>query len=316
MGVFNNTTCEEIKLVEHDGTTKWVVLVFGVVLVVCTVFLNSVVIAKVNRKIKLNIFTKHFLTSLASVDLCVGLTLMPFNIINELFYFRLTLGRLFCDFVNSLDYALCTASVFFLTILTFDRYLALSMPFKYHRMCNKKTAVITSLSSWILLTLISFGTIPTGYVYYGMSGELLDCVSRQIKSCVFLMSKYFAVVSSTTSILLPAVIIIYLNVKLSKHLNRQRSVRMQLASDSATASFISQRHMSQSIHVAKTIAVLTGGFLICWMPFFVTVNINVFTNYSVPNSIYMTALWLGYINSTLNPFLYILLERKSCIGRH
>lgn len=316
MGFLNNTTCEEINLTEHDGSTKWVVLVFGGILVVCTVFLNSVVIAKVNRKTKLKIFTKHFLTSLASVDLCVGLTLVPFNIINELFYFRLTLGKLFCDFVNSLDYTLCTASVFFLTILTFDRYIAITMPFKYHKMCNKKTTVITSVSCWILLTLISFGTIPTGYVYYGIPDELLDCISRQIKSCIFLMSKYFAVLSSTSSLLLPAVMIIYLNVKLSKHLKRQSFVRMQLANDSVTASFISQRHMSQSIHVAKTIAVLTSGFLICWMPFFVTLNISVFTNYSVPNSIYLTALWLGYINSALNPFLYILLERKSCIGRH
>ncbi|XP_044754196.1 5-hydroxytryptamine receptor-like [Coccinella septempunctata] len=57
---------------------------------------------------------------------------------------------------------------------------------------------------------------------------------------------------------------------------------------------------------AKTLAIITGAFVICWQPFFIMavllpINPNLFDRYLMS-----FFLWLGYFNSTLNPIIYTI----------
>lgn len=57
---------------------------------------------------------------------------------------------------------------------------------------------------------------------------------------------------------------------------------------------------------AKTLAIITGAFIICWLPFFIMAVLlpiykDLFKEYMV--SLF---LWLGYFNSTLNPIIYTI----------
>ncbi|XP_057665236.1 5-hydroxytryptamine receptor-like isoform X2 [Diorhabda carinulata] len=57
---------------------------------------------------------------------------------------------------------------------------------------------------------------------------------------------------------------------------------------------------------AKTLAIITGAFVLCWLPFFIMavllpINPNLFDKYLVS-----ICLWLGYFNSTLNPIIYTI----------
>ncbi|XP_011870301.1 PREDICTED: 5-hydroxytryptamine receptor 2A-like isoform X1 [Vollenhovia emeryi] len=56
---------------------------------------------------------------------------------------------------------------------------------------------------------------------------------------------------------------------------------------------------------AKTLAIITGAFVACWLPFFFTALLQATCRICQPPEIVSSVfLWLGYFNSTLNPVIY------------
>uniref|UniRef100_H2ZCJ8 G-protein coupled receptors family 1 profile domain-containing protein n=1 Tax=Ciona savignyi TaxID=51511 RepID=H2ZCJ8_CIOSA len=53
------------------------------------------------------------------------------------------------------------------------------------------------------------------------------------------------------------------------------------------------------------ISIITGCFMACWMPFFLTYSIYaICRNCCLNNTLFKVFFWLGYLNSALNPVLY------------
>ncbi|CAG7832315.1 unnamed protein product, partial [Allacma fusca] len=58
---------------------------------------------------------------------------------------------------------------------------------------------------------------------------------------------------------------------------------------------------------AKTLAIITGAFVFCWLPFFIMVLIMALCSVCpLPQYVFSALQWLGYFNSTLNPIIYTL----------
>uniref|UniRef100_A0A1A9UFB2 G-protein coupled receptors family 1 profile domain-containing protein n=1 Tax=Glossina austeni TaxID=7395 RepID=A0A1A9UFB2_GLOAU len=58
---------------------------------------------------------------------------------------------------------------------------------------------------------------------------------------------------------------------------------------------------------AKTLAIITGAFVVCWLPFFVmALMLPLCETCQINDSIASLFLWLGYFNSTLNPVIYTI----------
>ena len=63
---------------------------------------------------------------------------------------------------------------------------------------------------------------------------------------------------------------------------------------------------------------ILGVFLCCWLPFFITNNLQVFCKYlnhdgpgcTVPDAVMSFIVWLGYINSMLNPLIYAVFNNE------
>ena len=57
---------------------------------------------------------------------------------------------------------------------------------------------------------------------------------------------------------------------------------------------------------AKQLGFIIAAFLLCWIPYFIAFMVMAFCRKCVHHDLHMFTIWLGYINSTLNPFIYPL----------
>lgn len=71
-----------------------------------------------------------------------------------------------------------------------------------------------------------------------------------------------------------------------------------------------QRIQSLRIHkehkAAKQLGFIIAAFLLCWIPYFIAFMVMAFCRDCVRHDLHMFTIWLGYMNSTLNPFIYPL----------
>ncbi|CAL1539159.1 unnamed protein product [Lymnaea stagnalis] len=60
---------------------------------------------------------------------------------------------------------------------------------------------------------------------------------------------------------------------------------------------------------AKTLAIIVGAFIMCWMPFFTIYLVGAFCENCISPIVFSVAFWLGYCNSAMNPCVYALFSR-------
>ncbi|NWV40783.1 HRH1 protein, partial [Grantiella picta] len=65
-------------------------------------------------------------------------------------------------------------------------------------------------------------------------------------------------------------------------------------------------HGNRERKAAKQLGVIMAVFMLCWIPYFVLFMVITFHNNKQLSTVHKVTIWLGYVNSTLNPFLYPL----------
>ena len=76
---------------------------------------------------------------------------------------------------------------------------------------------------------------------------------------------------------------------------------------------------------ARTLAIITGSFVTCWLPFFIVAIVRPFCGNSChyPHMLISVIIWLGYFNCLLNPIIYTIFNpdfrtafRKILFGKY
>ncbi|XP_055985256.1 histamine H1 receptor [Sorex fumeus] len=69
---------------------------------------------------------------------------------------------------------------------------------------------------------------------------------------------------------------------------------------------VSGLHLRRERKAAKQLGFIMAAFILCWIPYFIFFMVIAFCESCCNSYVHMFTIWLGYINSTLNPLIYPL----------
>lgn len=266
---------------------------------------NALIVIAVFTHKRLQTITNAFVVSLAVADLMVAILVMPFGIYQQYTDKRWELGATLCLVTTSLDVMLTTTSILHLSCLAIDRYLAICRPFLHERINNYIIGGMLA-ACWIIPVFISFIPIMQGWNLLGIE-DIHDCLfPKNEHVCGFIVNLPFSIICSIIAFYIPAVFLILSNIKIFKTARMQaqhiHSLEVHLHKHK-------KKKLKRETKAAKTIGIIMGCFCVCWFPFFILNIIDPIIGYKIPYEVFTTAIWLGYVNSMLNPFLYYNFNR-------
>ncbi|XP_023792073.1 5-hydroxytryptamine receptor 4 isoform X2 [Cyanistes caeruleus] len=320
---------------------KIVLLSFVSAVILMAILGNLLVMVAVCRDRQLRkIKTNYFIVSLAFADLLVSVLVMPFGAI-ELVQDNWIYGEMFCLVRTSLDVLLTTASILHLCCISLDRYYAICcQPLVYRNKMTPLRIAVMLGGCWVIPTFISFLPIMQGWNSIG----IIDLIQqRQFNKasnstyCIFMVNKPYAITCSVVAFYIPFLLMVlaYHRIYVTARAHARQIQLLQRAGNPAEPRQHPQEprqhpqeprqhpqeprqhppdqhsthRMKTETKAAKTLCIIMGCFCLCWAPFFVTNIVDPFINYTVPGKLWTAFLWLGYINSGLNPFLYAFLNK-------
>ncbi|KAI5087604.1 5-hydroxytryptamine receptor 4-like [Silurus meridionalis] len=283
---------------------------FIMVGIFCTVVGNVLVVLAIAYFKQLQSHTNSFVMSLAVADFLVGLVVMPYSMIRTV-EGCWNFGKMFCQLHSSLDVMLCTASIFHLSCIAFDRYYAICNPLVYSFKMSRSRVALLIVICWAVPLLISFGPILLGLHELGLDVPLPENV------CVLLVNRVYAIIASLVAFYLPMATMLFAYWKIYKAAKRQAmqisALESQMAAGMGKSSSKKLKHrnyLRREKKAAKTLGIIMGVFILFWLPFFTVNIVDPFIEYQTTSVIWDIFLWLGYINSSLNPFLYGFFNRS------
>ncbi|KAH7642684.1 putative g-protein coupled receptor no9 [Dermatophagoides farinae] len=90
---------------------------------------------------------------------------------------------------------------------------------------------------------------------------------------------------------------------------RSNKVNIPSRPTSKRASKYQAKRFHAETKAAKTVGIIVGGFIVCWLPFFIVYLTRAFCVDCIPNLLFSIFFWLGYCNSMINPCIYGLFSR-------
>ncbi|KAM9121499.1 LOW QUALITY PROTEIN: neuropeptides B/W receptor type 2 [Pangshura tecta] len=289
----------------HEQSPDFYVVLPVIYSVICAVGLtgNTAVIYVILKAPKMKTVTNMFILNLAIADDLFTLVL-PINIAEHLLHYW-PFGEILCKIILSIDHYNIFSSIYFLTVMSIDRYLVVLATVRSKRMPHRtyRAARIVSLGIWALVTIIVLPFIVFANVYVD---------GLEIKSCGLNFPKperfWFKASRIYTLILGFAIPVSTICILYTMMLYKLRNMHLN-----SNAKALDKAKKKVTIMVFIVLAVC----LFCWTPFHLATIVALTTDLAQTSvvigiSYFITSL--SYANSCLNPFLYAFLDdsfRKS-----
>ncbi|XP_056300140.1 opioid receptor, delta 1b [Pseudoliparis swirei] len=296
--VFSNSSD---KAAARDTTRLIIaVCITGLYSLICVVGLlgNVLVMYGVVRYTKMKTATNIYIFNLALADALATSTL-PFQSAKYLMS-TWPFGEVLCKVVIAIDYYNMFTSIFTLTMMSVDRYIAVCHPVRALDFRTPAKAKLINVCIWILSSAVGVPVMIMAVTKVTVTGNTsceLTFPSPEwywdtvMKICVFI----FAFV----------VPVLVITVCYGLMILRLKSVRLLSGSKEK------DRNMRR---ITRMVLVIVAAFIVCWTPIHIFIIVKTMVNIDRKNLL-VVASWhlciaLGYTNSSLNPVLYAFLDEN------
>ncbi|KAF6127466.1 somatostatin receptor 5 [Phyllostomus discolor] len=258
-------------------------------LLVCAVGLggNTLVIYVVLRHAKMKTVTNIYILNLAVADVLLMLGLPFLATQNAVSYWPF--GPVLCRLVMTLDGINQFTSIFCLTVMSVDRYLAVVHPIRSTRWRRPRVAKLASAAVWAFSLLMSLPLVVFADIQEGW-----DTCNLSWPEPVGLWGAVFIIYTSVLGFFGPLLVIclcyLLIVVKVKASGVRVGSTRRR-----------SERKVTRMVVVVVLV------FVGCWLPFFIINIVNlavVLPEEPTAAGAYFFVVILSYANSCANPVLY------------
>ncbi|XP_064188380.1 type-1 angiotensin II receptor [Anguilla rostrata] len=306
MGNYTAGTTEGIHLKcnmsgNHNFIFTLIPVVYGCNFIIGIVG-NSMVVAVIYWYMKLKTVANIFVLNLAVSDLTFLITLPMWATFTATGYHWPFSGFLCKASAGLVIFNLYT-SVFFLTSLSIDRYLAIVHPVRSRQRRTVVYARITCVLIWVFAFLLSVPTALTRDVFQITSSNITVCaILQRTQPNQALVA--ISLMKSVLGFLIPFIIIITCYCLIGKALLDSNCI---------------QKDKSHSDEVLRMLAAVVLAFFICWVPHQVFHFMDVLALLKVIENcrtidIIDTAMpftiCIAYFNSCMNPILYGFVGRN------
>ncbi|XP_028646866.1 trace amine-associated receptor 13c-like [Erpetoichthys calabaricus] len=295
--VFNKSCLKEIWAPE----VSVILYIFSACSVLLTVFGNFLVIISFSHFRQLHTPSNLLVLSLAVADFFIGGFSMPFELIKLIencWYF----GDTFCFLHSFFSFLLTSVSVSNLVLIAFDRYIAVCDPFFYSAKITIPITGIFIASSWG-----SSFAYTWALVYFKGVIFTYETINGCLRDCGGLYSEVWGLVDLFATFILPCSLMVSLYVKVfivaRRHLKVINSASEQINKTNKNQGNISKKSERKA---AKTLGIVISVYLLCWVPYYLCIIINSYTQIQVPFAVYSIFTSVVCFNSGMNPIIYAL----------
>lgn len=261
--ISSSLSCDAPLMVENLLMT-----IFLVIVLLLTFFGNLLVMAVVFVYERLHRVTNYFIVSLAVADLLVAALSLPFRIHQTMHNGIWCINVATCGVWLVVDAICSCASICNLAAISIDRFIAINSPFRYSELVTKTTAFIMLAVVWGYSALWGLLVLPN----WKSPGSPHITISRgsQPNAC-FKNDPIYYTCAAVSAFFLPLIVIITAYSIIFKVAVTQAKA---VAALDPTKNRRKKTTFFREVKATKTIALVIGAFVICWLPLFIILLVS------------------------------------------
>ena len=243
---------------------------------------NGVVLWLIITKRSLRTISNLFLSSLAAADLLVGFVIQPVWISVRYTAYNVDRVQTYGKAIDYLWIHTTVATTFNLCCVTLDRHVAIFHPLRYEDILSHRRCYVLIATVWFM-------------------SLVLPCSRFLVDDVIGLPALYISFTIIT--VLIPMIIIILCSIRILKAASVQ-SKRMSVSTVQNHQDAVKRR--KKNFKAAKTISIVVGLFVVCWLPSLITSLVHHFSGKFTFTKLWAPVEAAAFTSSAINPWVYCL----------
>ncbi|XP_036885240.1 substance-K receptor [Sturnira hondurensis] len=272
------------------------------ILVLVAVMGNATVIWIILAHQRMRTVTNYFIVNLAVADLCMAAFNAVFNFVyasHNIWYF----GRTFCYFQNLFPVTAMFVSIYSMTAIAADRYMAIVHPFQPRLSAPGTRAVIAGI--WLVALALAFPQCFYSTIIMDQGATKCVVAWPEDNGGKILLLYHLTVIALIYFLPLVVMFVAYSVIGLTLW---RRTVPGYHAHGA------NRNYLQAKKKFVKTMVLVVVTFAICWLPYHLYFILGNFQEdiycHKFIQQVYLALFWLAMSSTMYNPIIYCCLNRR------